>query len=516
MQKAKTMKISKYSIQLFVFIGLLLASTGCEDYLNKSLEDQAIVERTDYTKTENMISPLIGLYAELYGIGWERLPLLSVRGDDVNKGAEGDQQPFGDTDRFDYDENYWMYNLTWQGFYRGLFTANSTIEEIEKYREYADNKAKADQYIAEAKVIRAWYLFQLSRLWGRIFIEESSDASGLFQSKLRDKDEVMEYISLQMEDAAADLPDSHPNQRNDITGGVTRYTALAIKAQASLELEDYQGVADATSPIISSGLFSLHEDFYQLFKLDGKLNDENLLEFQYSDFGSGSGEQRRYLYAFYGPQNWTPAVQGASSGWGFWEPTLEYIQFMLERGEQERLQTTVLFTPDGIDELENEYGPLPDWISNETPSGDIIENGPRANFFSGKYYLPTNQLTPGRTAYGSNKNYQIIRYAEVLLMHAEALVQGATSTSISADDAVNLVRDRAGLVDLSNVTLDQVMDEKFAEMATEMGIRFYDMVRLERYDELNYHESEPVFTEEKIFLPYPLAQQDLLPQLRDE
>jgi hypothetical protein len=516
MQKDTTMKISKYSITLFVFFGLLLVGSGCEEKLNDPLENTIIAEETDYTQTDNMISPLIGMYAEFYSMGWEKLPLVSVRGDDVNKGGEGDQQPFGDTDMFNYDENYWMYNSVWQGFYQGVFTANSTIEEIEKYKKHADNKALADQYIAEAKVLRAWYLFQLSRVWGKIFITEASDPSGLFNAELSPKEEVMQYISDQMDQAVADLPDTHPNQRDEITGGVTQYTALAIEAQANLELEDYQGVADATSQIISSGLFSLHEDFYQLFKLEGKLNDENLLELQYSDFGSGSGEQRSHLFAFYGPQNWTPAVSGASSGWGFWEPTLEYIKFMLERGEQERLQTTVLFTLDGISELENEYGPLPDWISNETPSGDVIENGPRANFFSGKYYLPSNQLTPGRTGYGNNKNYPIIRYAEVLLMHAEALVQGANSSSISADQAVNLVRERAGLDPISNVTLDQVMDEKYAEMATEMGIRFYDMVRLERYEELNYHEGEAAFTEDKIFLPYPLNQQDLLPQLRNE
>jgi len=511
------MKINKYSIKLFVFIGLLVGISGCEDILHEPLENTIVAEETDYTQTENMISPVIGLYAEFYGMGWEKLPLVSVRGDDVNKGAQGDQQPFGETDKFNYNEGYWMYNSTWQGFYQGVFTANSTIEEVNKYKEHADNKALADKYIAEAKVIRAWYLFQLSRVWGKIFIVESSDPSGLFNMELSTKEEVMQYISDQMDQAIPNLPDSHPNQREDITGGVTRYTALAIKAQANLELENYQGVADATSQIISSGLFSLHDDFYQLFKLEGKLNDENLLELQYSDFGQGSGEQRRHLFNFYGPQSWTPAREGAGSGWGFWEPTLEYIKFMLDRGEQVRLQTTVLFTPDGITELENEYdGTVPDWISNETPSGDIIENGPRANFFSGKYYLPSNQLTQGRTAYGSNKNYQLIRYAEVLLMHAEALVQGASSNSISADEAVNLVRERAGLDPLSNVTLDQVMEEKYAELATEMGIRFYDMVRLERYEELNYHEGEAEFTEDKIFLPYPLNQQDLLPQLQNE
>jgi len=326
----------------------------------------------------------------------------------------------------------------------------------------------------------------------------------------------MQHISDQMDEAIPSLPDANPNERIDITGGVTKYTALAMKALANLELKNYQAVADATSQIIGSGRFSLEPDFYNLFKIKGKLNNENILELQYSDFGQGSGDQKSYLYAFFGPQGWTPKVEGANSGWGFYEPSLKYIKFMLDRNEQVRLETSVLFTDRGITELKSDpnYATIPDWISNTTPSGDIINDFARELFASGKHYLPSDQLTPGRTNYGTNKNLTCIRYAEILLMHAEALTQGASGTGMSADQAVNEVRLRAGLLPLSGVTNSQVMDEKFAELALEWGTRYFDMVRLGENGELSYEGRN--FSDDKIFLPYPQNQIDLLPGLTNE
>src|SRR5690606_2027175 len=185
------------------------------------------------------------------------------------------------------------------------------------------------------------------------------------------------------------LPNVHPNQRTDIKGGVTRYTALAIKALAALEKKDYQTVADATSAIIASGLFELEDDYYNLFKIPGKLNKENILEWQYSDFGQGAGDNKSYLFAFFGPQTWQPKVSGANAGWGFYEPSLKYIKFMIDRGERKRLETSVHITNRGIEEIKKDpnYATIPDWISNTTPSGDVIPDYARAMFASGKHYL---------------------------------------------------------------------------------------------------------------------------------
>ncbi len=496
----------------FLFlIAILLLTASCHDYLNEPQENLIYTRDIDYTESQNMIMPLIGAYADFYSRGWEDIPLIAVRGDDVNAGGLGDQQDYAETDKFRYNKDYWMYNSAWLGLYSDVVGINSAINQILLYKEFAPSKALADQYVAEAKVMRAFMLFQLSRVWGSVFIPAFS---GPVDNTLYTKNEVMQHIIAQMDEAIPNLPDMRPNQRTDIRGGVTRYTALAVKALANLELKNYQGVAEATSQIISSQKFSLEPNFYKLFKIHGKLSSENLLELQYSDFGQGTGDNISHLFAFYGPQNWTPKVALSGSGWGFFEPTLKYIKFMLDRNETVRLETSVLFTNRGIAEIQKDakYATLPQWVSNTTRSGDRINDFPRALFSSGKHYLPSEELTPGRTGYGTNKNYIAIRYAEILLMHAEALTRGATSSAMNADAAVNLVRARAGLTPLTNVTSAQVMDEKYAELAMEWGVRFYDMVRLERYADLSYEGR--TFTSSLIYLPYPQAQVDQIPALK--
>lgn len=489
-----------------------LCFTSCEDKL-KEQDGQLGTGDLDYTKTSDMIMPLIGAYAQIYSRGWEDPLLIGVRGDDVNAGGLGDQQPFAETDLFNYDKGYWMYNSLWTNMYSDILDINNARETIQTYKDFAPESAyaKADQYMAETKVLSGWTHLQMSRVWGSVFIITQSDVTDDLANGVATKAEVMKYVSDLMDEALPYLPDMRPNQRTDVPGGVTKYTALAVKALANLELENYQEVANATSAIINSNKFMLFNDFYQLFKKPGELSNENLFEFQYSDYGSATGSVNNHLYSPFGPQNWTPARTGASSGWGFYEPSFKFIKFMLDRNETVRLQTSVLFTDRGIAEIKTDaaYATLPSWISNTTPDGDVVNDFNRAKFSSGKHYLPSKQLTEGRNDYGSGKNFIVIRYAEILLMYAEALTKGANASGMTADQAVNLVRNRAGLGDLTGVTHADVMDEKFAELAMEWGIRYFDLIRLKNYAELSYDGR--TFTEDKALLPYPQAQVDLLP-----
>lgn len=501
---------------IFTWSALAVLLAACSDLDEQ--EGFTLATDIDYTDSAAMLDPLVGSYERVYTRGWEDFPLISVRGDDVNAGGLGDQQDYMETDFFNYNKDYWMYNSVWQNFSRDMIDVNANINEILKFKEHASGSYLdlADQYVAECKVLRGWLQFQMTRIWGEVFIIRTNTPADDIANGVQTKAETMQYISDLMDEAIPYLSNLRPNERTDVPGGITRYTALAIKALANLELENYQEVAVACGEIINSSKFNLDSDFYELFKIPGKLSNENLFELQYSDYGTPAGSPaNNYTWAFFGPQGWTPAITGAGAGWGFYEPSLKYIKFMLDRGETTRLQTSVLFTDRGIDEITDdpEYATLPDWISNTTPDGDIINDYSRAMFASGKHYLPSNQLTPGRTEYGSNKNMIAIRYSEVLLMYAEALTRGASVSSITADQAVNLVRARANMGNLSGVTTAQVMDEKFAELAMEWGTRYYDLIRTGQHSELNYDGHS--FDVTKAYLPYPQAQVDAIPELAE-
>lgn len=504
----KLNKIYRFYTPVIVF-GLMISFFGCTEKIDEPFENESFTSDVDYSKGQDMILPLLGAYQALYTRGWEEPVSLGIRGDDVN--AAGDQVPMQEQDEYKYFASHWNLNAIWQNQYNDIITMFTAMEEIEKYRAAGGNDDLADQYIAECRVMRSFLYLNLARSFGGCIVIDALD--NIQSTPVSNKAEVMQYIVDEMTAAIPDLPAVHPNKRTDIKGGMTQYTAYAVQALAYQELENYQGVADATSKIISSGEYELADDYYHLFKQAGKLDDENILEFQYSDFNQGEGDSFNHLFSPFGIGGWTPVVTGAEGGWGFYEPTLKYITFMLDRGETVRLETSVAFTPDGITELQNEYGgTIPAWISNTNREGDIFNNNARLNFGSAKFIQPSTELIPGRTAQGSNKNLIVIRYAEMLLMYAEALTRGASSNiSMTAADAVNFVRSRANLSALSDVTTQDVLDEKFAELATEWGIRFYDMVRTKNTSELSYDGR--TFTMDKAYLPFPADQVAELPQL---
>ncbi len=506
-------KMNRLPVLLALFGVLFL---GCSDQLEQPELNNDFAGGTDFSRTDDMIFALTGVYQAVTDRGWEQPLVVSTRGDDVN--AAGDQQGLINQDRYVYDNSFFGSRTLWETYYGDIIAAHTAMEQIGRYQEFADADgiALGNRYIAEAKVLRAILLFQLSQVYGAVFIPESSDLDAFADvTEVPTKNQVMQHISDQMDEAIPLLLDLRPNERTDLPGGVTRYTALMIKAVANQELENYQGVADATGQIIGSGKFSLFPEFYELFKTPGKLSNESLFEFQYSDFGAGEGDRVSFLYNPFGPNSWEPSREGAGSGWGFFEPSLKFVGFMLDRGETERLETSVLFSQRGIDSLiaTTDYTAetLPAFVSPTTRDGDTNTSTVRSIWSSGKHYLPTNQLIPGRTDYGSNKNYIVFRYAETLLMHAEALLQGASSPTMSADEAVNIVRARAGMAPLTGVTLDQVIDEKYAELSMEWGKRFFDMVRLGRTEELSF--GGRTFTQDKAFVTYHQDQIDEFPIL---
>ncbi len=131
------MKLMINYIKAAFLVLALLGTSACQDKLDTLPENKAFTAGTDYTLTNNMILPLIGLYGRHYEIGWMSFPVYAVRGDDVNAGGLGDQIDFANEDIFKYNKDFWMFNAVWQDFYEMLFVANSTIEQVGFYQEKA-------------------------------------------------------------------------------------------------------------------------------------------------------------------------------------------------------------------------------------------------------------------------------------------------------------------------------------------------------------------------------------------
>src|SRR5690606_4714324 len=260
---------------IVVSLSVMTLFFGSCDKLDEPELNNNFTGGTDYTNTEDMLLSLIGVYDAYTDTGWELPLLIGVRGDDVN--AAGDQAVYQETDEFKYDTNNWMYNSVCKANYDDIVVANTAIENIDKYIAEADDtgKKQGEQYKAEIKIMRAMDHYFLGKTWGSVFILDTSDLGTLAEiEKLPTREEVFQFVSDEMDDAIPALPKIRPNQRVDLPGAYTAYTAYAVKAMANQELGNYQAVADATGEIINSGLFSLYPDFYELFKTPGKLSDE--------------------------------------------------------------------------------------------------------------------------------------------------------------------------------------------------------------------------------------------------
>src|SRR5690606_24806985 len=181
---------------------------------------------------------------------------------------------------------------------------------------------------------------------------------------------------------------------------------------------------------------SLYDDFYQLFKLPGKLSNESLFELQYSDFGLPTGDIVRpgvdwgTFFRWQGPAG--NQRGSAISGAGWVPPSQDIVDFLTERGDETRLETTILYC--------GEDGNPDTFV--ETPSGDRVYGNPfGTKYFNGKTYLPVSQMTEGRLEYGANNNVRILRYSDVLLLNAEAKVRKGQN----GDEPFRLVRERVDM-----------------------------------------------------------------------
>lgn len=482
---------------------LALMMTGCS-FLEIDTENKIAVSEIDYTKTSEMYQPVVGAYSKLRwpGMHWINNILWTGRDDDMTSGRDNDQQDalrFGYRGGYQCPNSFWGLNNAWITAYDVIRTCNSTLTALDKYAEYITNKESADykayrSYRGEVVTIQAWTYYMMATSFGACVLLKDNNQTRFVRST---REHVCEYALEQLEAVIPDMKRMRPNQMEH-PGAFTAYTAEALAARFALLLGNYSKVETLTDDIIGNGGFQLYPDYYDLFKIPGKLCDESLMEVQVTDFGLATGD-------YIGIDQWYVS-QGATlegtvsgepvsiAGWNFSQYNTRFVDWCKSRGETVRLEVSCLQTGD------------------KTRDNFTVTS---SGVFNGKALLPYDQMTAGNTEWGRNNNVRLLRYAEVLLMNAEAKVRNGKS----GDAPFNEVRNRASMPAVNGVTLTDILDERRMELCGEWGLRYTDLVRCELAETvlndpaLVRDQANGEWTKDKAYWPVPGLQLLNLPDL---
>lgn len=504
-------KHTSYILHHTLVIVFVLLLNACS-FLEINVENKLPATAVDYTNTADMYSPVVGVYAKLRfpGCHWVNQMLWTGRDEDMTSGRTDDQAEamlYSYRGGYQNPNSFWGLRNVWVTLYDIIRTSNSALQSLDEYAKNISDHASADyanylQYQGEIKCMRAWAYFMMVTSFGPCPLLTDNNQEDYTRSTV---EHVCDYVIADLESAIPNMQALHPAEMPH-PGAFTKYTAEALAARMAMLRGDWQKVQSFTADIIGSGKFTLasseNDDYYNLFKIPGKLCRESLMEAQVTDYGQASGD-------YIGVDQWF-VCQGAASvknadasivisGWGFCRYNPDFVAWADGRGEKARREVSFLI---GGEKLRN------GWKVGLTKK--II--------FNAKAYIPYEQMTPGNTEYGRNNNVRLLRYAEVLLMNAEASFRlGNTDATF-----LNKVRERAGLAPVAALTEDIVLDERRMELAGEWGLHYVDLVRTGRaatvlnQESLKRDYAPGQWTQDKAYWPVPGEVLEELPELAKE
>ena len=346
--------------------------------------------------------------------------------------------------------------------YCGIGRCNFLLEPKENEIDFP-NKSTIR---AEAKFLRAFYYFELVKVFGDIplVVDKRPGVQEVSELSRSSTQEVYDQIEMDLEEAVNILP-----WNSGVKGRVGKGAALALLGKVHLYQEDWPNAAQYLNTLISSGNYSLAADYSTLFLKENENNSETVFDVEYSENEGGS-----YGCLICLEGNLAPGYQGIrqydgptyGDGNSYNLPTQDLFDFF--EYQDPRREATCL----NID----------DFIASQPNAGSLTYaegGGGHTGFYNNKYIksrdemlngIPDNDLTSG-------VNYRVIRYADVLLMAAEAYSK--SGDDVSALSYLNMVRQRVNLFEKTStgdVLYEDILKERRSELSCE-GHRFFDLVR---------------------------------------
>ncbi|WP_298554743.1 RagB/SusD family nutrient uptake outer membrane protein [uncultured Algibacter sp.] len=407
-------------------------------------------------------SPYEGIQNGMYTKGWfdYNFKGMITQGDTYAGNVwanDGEFRPFAEASVLNDNA---VLNDNWTGLLSVVNQANSLIQDLNADKDNVSEEAYS-QGIGVSKFMRATAYFYLVRIWGPVPIyDENYSGVNAFRNLESD---VYKFIELDLEDAAERLT-SEPK-----TGRIGKYSAMGMLAKVKLNLKKYDEAANLCREVINSGKYDLLEEYGNLFNNPNFNNSiESLFSLQWTvncdQWGTQNTEQ-----AFIVPSG--SGITGGGDGWGSYMPTTD-LPGLYESGDKRR-KPSLMIPGDVYPELLSKKG---GYTFDELPSQTAL------NFR--KYIV-------GSAADGFNvcfmrteQNTNMLRYADVLLMMAEAKLGANVSTTDSeALSAFNRVRSRAGLGSVNEITQTSLFKERRIEFLLE-GQYYFDLQRRNRPDAL--------------------------------
>jgi hypothetical protein len=447
----------------FLLVASLLLMTGCEDFLQKDPQGEMTQEAFPVTASDALLATN-AVYVSVRNWAYHSggYPIMDIMSDDAHKGSNpNDQLPtIGPYESFAHTTTQDGLDRWWSALYEGIKRANVVIEKVPSI---AMNQDLRDRYVAEASFLRGLYYFDLVRAFGGVPKVTSTTPDTKVPRSTAE--EIYSLIISDLELAALDLPDRSAYGPDD-AGRATKGAAKSLLARVYLFMGDFENAEKYSLEVILSDEYDLEAVYADANGKNGEHGVESVFEIGAMEVEGSGGNQ----YAN------TQGVRGSPNrGWGFNRPSLD-LRNSFEEGDP-RLDATIIDlgeTLDGILILGD--GTTPDEVRDEN---DVLLE---VECYNQKVWYPGSSTI---TQWGHNR--RLIRYADVLLMAAEALKEND-----NPDDALlylNEVRKRARQGNdaiLPDITVTEksalreiILKERRHELALE-GHRFWDLVRTGR------------------------------------
>jgi starch-binding outer membrane protein, SusD/RagB family len=463
---------------------------SCESFLDPNPSDRLAPENF-YKTPADAVAAVNGVYEQVKWSYWLGFWYVSdVATDDIVAGPRFGSDGHRMSD-YIFDATEWPMGDMWGGAYRIINRANAVLDRVPAIPM---DPTLRERLLGEARLHRALAYFNLVRCFGDVPLLEHEVKSLVGLNVPRTPAaQVYTLIVSDLQQAAAGLPASHSGA--DV-GRVTSGTAQALLAKVYLTQSDWTNAARAAGQVITSGRYTLLPNWKDNFRIAMELtNSESIFEINYDgvlDPGAGS------VHTLFSIPSGYPG--GDAYGLMYIPPSLQ----SLYAAADERGNNGTFMTSPHTDEL----GRVVTWTDPPGPA------------FS-KYLDETDvQNMNARAWVRQANNWIVLRYADVLLMYAEAVNEGGPATAGTAEAALNLVRVRAGIAPVSGLSQAVFRDSLRLERRREFvfeGQRWFDLSRWGLLDTAIRAKlaelGKPVRGVPSSLLPIPQAELDINPNL---